>query len=59
MTLNAEQRKKIYAALAAIGGVLIVYGLVQPDEVEAWLQVVNSVLLLGGSILARKNVSGE
>lgn len=55
MTLTPEKRKAIYAALVAIGAILVVYGLAAPEQVDAWLQVVNALLLVFGAGLAAKN----
>jgi hypothetical protein len=58
-SLTPARRKAIYRALVALGGLLVVYGLVGPDEVEAWLQVATAGLLLAGSGLADRNTPPE
>lgn len=59
LNLTPARRKAIYRTLVAIGGVLAVYGLLGPDEVEAWLQVVSAALLVAGGGLADRNVNPD
>lgn len=49
----AAHRRGLYQSLAAVGGGLVVAGLVTSDEVQKWLAVAASVLLAGGASLAR------
>lgn len=53
---NPTFRRYLYRIAMAIFAVLVVYGVVGPDETSAWLLLAAGVLGLGGSGLADRNV---
>jgi hypothetical protein len=57
--LTPERRQKIYRVAVAIGALLLVYGVAGPEEIEAWLQVVNAALLIGAAGLAERNTNPQ
>lgn len=57
--LTPARRKAVYRTLVAIGALLVVYGLVGPEEIEAWLAVANAALLAIGGGLASHNVTDD
>jgi uncharacterized membrane protein HdeD (DUF308 family) len=48
-------RKALYGVAAAVGGVLLIYGIVTQDQLNAWLQLAASVITLGSGALAFVN----
>lgn len=52
-------RKSIYGAASALGAVLLIYGIVSQDQLNAWLQLVASVVTLGSGALAFVNTPSK
>lgn len=50
-------RAYIYRIALAVLAVLVVYGLLGPDEVPVWTEVVSAVLGIGATSLATANTS--
>ena len=59
MKLTPIRRKAIYRVLAAVGGVLVAYGLLDAETVAQAADVVEPALLLLGSLLADRHVSPD
>lgn len=53
---SPQARAAIYSLLVAVGAVLVVYGIITQDEVDAWLAVIERLLLVLGSGLALLNI---
>ena len=55
--MSEATRAYIYSVLAAIGGIVLLYGLLSPEEVSAWLALGAVALGSGGNVLARMNTT--
>ena len=56
--LTPERRKAVYAVVAALLGLGVVYGLASPGQARAWLDVADKVLGLLALLLAASHTGG-
>ena len=52
---SPQVRKWLYGIVAAAGALGVIYGLVTPDQTDAWLNLAANILAIGGSGLALAN----
>lgn len=55
----AEHRARIYAVIVAAGPLITGALLISPETWNAWLNLANALLLIGGGSLALKNLSPD
>lgn len=56
VVVSPALRKAIYGLAAAAGALLVVLGLVTPDAVAAWLNVIGQAVTVASLLLAVVNV---
>ena len=54
---TANLRASIYALAAAVGAVLVIYGLITETELAAWLGIVSAAINLAVGALAYRNTT--
>lgn len=53
---NPDNRAKLYDFMKAVAIVLIAAGLVTPDEVAKWFELIGPILLFGSATVAKRHV---
>lgn len=54
---TANLRASIYALAAAVGAVLVIYGIVTQEQIAAWLGVVSAAINVAVGALAYRNTA--